>query len=207
MSNGFAEAAAQIHAQTADFKQAEAIRGASPADLGQQVAAGVGAAPPGTTGVDVAELLAFVQQLQARVEAVEAERAAEKTAGLPDVVVRAEQILADLQHRHGALSAASPLQGAVDRAGALLDAAKAAVDSGDSTELLSLAGALEKHLARVAGPAASADISYARQLVGEDLVDAAANLRKPSNVVAGSVVSRSDAPVPRKLGPVVHTFS
>jgi hypothetical protein len=205
--SAYDEVAARIAAQS-ELGQAAPLQGQAPDALGQQVAAGVaGAAPPGTTGVDVAELLAFVQQLQARVEAVEAERAAEKTAGLPDVVVRAEQILADLQHRHGALSAASPLQGAVDRAGALLDAAKAAVDSGDSSELLSLAGALEKHLGRVAGPAASADISYARQLVGEDLVEAAANLRKPSSVVAGSVVSRSDAPVPRKLGPVVHTFS
>jgi hypothetical protein len=183
-------AAQQIGAQ-AELRNVQPLQGAPDASLGAQ-AAEAGAA---VTSVDAEQLLALVQTLQARVEAVEAERAAERTAGLPDVVIRAEQILADLTHRHGALSVASPLQGAVDRAAALVGAAKAAVTSGSTAELLSLAAALEKNLARVAPAAASADVSYALQLVGEDLPEAAANIRGPAPA----------APVPAPAAAPVYT--
>lgn len=167
-----AAARAQIAAQQ-ELGRTAPMDDAAPGELGQQVAS----SGAGATDVDVQALLAQLRELQGRVQSVEDERAAEKVQGLPDVVVRAEQILADLTHRHGALSAGSPLGDIVDRAGALVEAARGAVESGDSGELLTLAGALGKRLARVASAAASADISFARQLVDEDLPEAAAAIR------------------------------
>ena len=202
MSTPDAAARQQIAAQ-AELGSAAPFGGATPQQAGQQMAeAGAGA-----TSVDTDALFALIKSLQDRVQTVEDERAAERTQGLPDVVVRAEQILADLTHRHGALSAASPLSGAVDRAGKLVDAARAAVDSGDAGELLTLAAALGKHLARVGPAAASADVSYSRQLVDEDLPEAAAAIRGPSNSPAGLVphAAAASRPAPAR-GPVVHTF-
>lgn len=203
MSTPSAAAAEAIRRQS-ELRSTAPFGGATPAQAGQQLAAG-GA---GTTSVDPDQLLALVQQLQERVQQVEDERAAERTAGLPDVVVRAEQILADLTHRHGALSAASPLEPAVARARALVDAARAAVESGDTGELLTLAGALGKHLARVAPMAASADVSYSLQLVEEDLPEAAAGIRGPAlpGAVPGQVPHpAAQTPAPAR-GPVTHTF-
>jgi hypothetical protein len=183
--------AAQIAAQS-ELGQAAAQ---PPQAMAAQVAAGVAAATvPGVTSVDPAQLLAIVQQLQAQVESMAEERAAEKTAHLPGIVQVANTILADLTSRDSALGSNSRvLEPAVAKAKALADAASAAASSGDVSELVTLGAALERHLARVGPSAASADVSYAQQLVGEDLPEAAANLRKPK-AAAGQ-------------GPVKHTFN
>lgn len=201
MSTPNAAAADAIRGQ-AELRSTAPFGGATPEQAGQQlITSGAGA-----TSVDAEQLLALVRQLQSRVQQVEDERAAERTAGLPDVVVRAEQILADLTHRHGALSAASPLAPAVERAAKLVDAARAAVESGSTGELLTLADALGRHLARVAPAAASADVSYAAQLVSEDLPEAAAAIRGPSAAPAGQVPhAAAQTPAPAR-GPVTHTF-
>lgn len=204
MSTPDEAARAQIAAQ-AELRSTAPFGGATSEQAGQQLAS----SGAGATEVDAAALLALVQQLQDTVTRIEDERAAERTAGLPDVVVRAEQILADLQHRHGALSAGSPLAPAVERAGKLVDAARSAVESGDPAELLTLAGALAKHLARVSSAASSADISYALQLADTDLPEAAAAIRAPSAAPAGRVphaaAQRPQQPAPAR-GPVTHTF-
>jgi hypothetical protein len=198
MSTGFDEAEAQIRGQAADFRSTTTNTAIPQAPL----------ADASATSVDVAQLLAMVQALQARVDQSDAQRAAEQTAGQPGVVTIAEDLLADLTHRHGALGTRSPLGPAVEKAGALADAAKAAADSGDTTDLLSLAGALEKHLTRVAPAAASADISVARQMVGEDLPEAAAALHKPAAVPAATAAP-AQAPAAAATpasGPVTHKF-
>jgi hypothetical protein len=191
---GFAEAAAQIRGQH-ELAGSSPLQGQTSEDVGRQAQA----AGAEVTGVNVEELFAFIRQLQERVEAVEAERAQERKGTSPGIVAKAEQILADLTHRHGALGQASVLGDAVDKAARLVEAAKAADDSGDGTAVTSLAGALGKHLSRVASAASSADISYARQLVEEDLPEIVADLKPRPSVVQGDVLSRSDAKVPRKL--------
>jgi hypothetical protein len=159
---------AQAIAGQAELGQAAPMAAADPAELGQQVADG-GA---GATAVDTDQLLAMLADLQKRVAGVEAERAAERTAGKPGIVATAELVLAHLAHRHGALSAGSPLGPAVEKAGALVEAAKSAAESGSGDEVGQLAGALAAHLARVSGAAASADTSYPHQLLTEDLPEA-----------------------------------
>jgi hypothetical protein len=169
---------------------ASALRGQSPADLGQQVAAGVASSTPGVTSVDAAQLLALVQQMQARLEAVEAERAAEKREGLPSIVAQAELIYAHLAHRNSALAGAGDLADITDRAAGLVDAARSAAASGDASEAVILAGALARRLSRASAPV---DVSYPLQLLQEDFPETAAALRKPAAAGAGP-------------GPVVHTF-
>jgi hypothetical protein len=192
---GFAEAAAQIRGQQ-ELAGAEPLQGQAPADVGQQAVA-AGAA---VTHVDTDELLAYIRDLQGRVEAVEAERAAEKKAGVPSVVAWAEQIASDLAGRHAALSANKVLGPAVEKAGKLVEIARAAAESGDGTALAAAAQALSGHLGRVASAASSADISYAQQIAAEHLPDAIAELKAPPpSMLQGQVVSRRDAPPPRRL--------
>jgi hypothetical protein len=142
--------------------------------------------------VDISELLAQLQALQDRVGQVEDERAAERVKGQPGIVQRAEQILAQLTHRHLAGSEASALAGAVDRAGKLVEAAKAAADSGDAGEALTLAAALSRHLTRVGPAAASVDVSYPQQLLDEDFPEAAAAVRPPKAAPAAGAPKPAD---------------
>jgi hypothetical protein len=180
--------AAQIGAQ-AELGQASALQGQDPAALGQQVAAGV-ASSPGVTSVDASQLLALVQQMQARLETVEAERAAEKRTGLPSIVQQAELIYAHLAHRNSALAGVGALADITAKAATLVDAAKSAATSGDASEAITLAGALARRLSRASAPV---DVSYPLQLLEEDFPETAAALRKPATAAAGP-------------GPVVHTF-
>lgn len=169
-----AAARQQIQGQ-AELGQAAPMASADPGQLGQHVAeSGAGA-----QATDVDALMAELHKLQQRVATVEDERAAERVKDKPGIVQRAEQILAQLTHRHGAGSDYSVLGGAVDRAAALLEASKSAVDSGDPAEALDLAGALSKHLARVGPAAASVDVSYPQQLLEEDFPESAQTVRKP----------------------------
>jgi hypothetical protein len=170
-----AAARQQIQGQ-AELGQAAPMHNADAGDLGQQVAA----SGAGAQATDVEALLAELRKLQDRVATVEDERAAERVKDKPGIVQRAEQILAQLAHRHGAGSDYSVLGGAVERAEALVEAAKAAVDSGDPAEAIDLAGALSKHLARVGPAAASVDVSYPQQLLDEDFPESAAAVRKPA---------------------------
>jgi hypothetical protein len=195
--------AAQIGAQS-ELGHARPLGGQAPDALGEQVAQGVAASPQGITSVDPEQLLAIVQQLQQQVQDMADERAAEKTAHLPGVVQVAKSILDDLTLRDSALGSNSRvLEPAVAKAKALADAASAAADSGDITELVTLGRALESHLARGANAANSADISYMQQLGGEDLPEAAATMPKPARVPAAAQPSQA---TPAR-GPVVHTFN
>jgi hypothetical protein len=199
MSTGFDEAAAQIRAQAADVRTSAASSAVAPSSV----------ADASATSVDIGALLKQVQALQARVDQDQAQRAAEQSAGQPGVVSRAEDLLADLVGRHGALGARSPLQPAVDKATALVEAAKTAADSGDTTDLLSLAGALEKHLTRMAPAAASAGLGHAIQLVGEDLPEAASALRAQLAAAAPATAAPAQDPAAATpaSGPVTHTFN
>jgi hypothetical protein len=159
--------------------QAELGSATGPQASEAQIGADAVAAGAGAQEVDVKALLAQLQALQARVETVESERASEKTDSLPSVVQQAQLFYDQLSHRHQALSAGSLLGDVVAQAGDLVDEAKAAVDSGSGDKLLTLAGAISKGLARLANASASADLSYPRQILDEDLPTSAAEL-KPS---------------------------
>jgi len=128
---------------------------------------------------------------------VEAEREAERAAGKPSLVTMAELIAAHIAHRAGALGKGSVLDDLVPKGEALADAASRATETGDASELGQLAAALGSRLARVAGLAASADVSYPLQLLTEDLPELIAAVRPHQNV-AGQVVASSTAPAAQR---------
>lgn len=195
MSTGFDQAAAQIRSQS-ELAGSSPLGSQDPGQLGQQAAA-EGAQ---VTNVDVDELFAYIRDLQSRVEAVEAERAAERKGTRPGIVEVAENLKAQIEHRHGALGAHNPiLKDAVDLAGKIAEAAATAAETGVPGEILSLAGALASKLTRLSSGAASADVSYPLQLATEDLPEIAADLRARGSVVQGQVVSSHTAAPPRKL--------
>jgi hypothetical protein len=149
--------------------------------------------------IDADELLSYIRSLEARVQQVEDERAQERDAGKPDLVQTAELILGHVAHRASALGKGSVLDALVPKAADLVEAAKRAVDTGDGSEVSSMAGALAAGITRVASAAASADVSYPLQLVAEDLPAVVAKLRK-SSTVRGEVLSSHTAAPARQLG-------
>ena len=195
MSTGFDEAAAQIRGQS-ELAGSSPMGSASPAGLGAQAHA-QGAQ---VTSVDTDELFAYIRDLQERVEAVEAERAAERRGTRPSIVAVAENLKAQIDHRHAALGSNNTvLKDAADLAGKIVEAAGTAAEKGVPGELLSLAGALAAKLTRVSPAAASADLSYPLQLATEDLPETAADLKEKRGTVQGQVVSSHTAAPPRKL--------
>lgn len=197
-----AEAAAQQIQGQAELGSAATSPGAPDAVVGQQLAA----AGAGATDIDVAALLAQLNALQSTVAGMQAAQAAAGASDQPGIVQRAEDLLADLTHRNGALGARSALGPAVEKAAALVESAKSAAESGDTSEFLTLAGALGKHLARVSPAAASADISYARQLVDEDIPEAAAAVKPAAAPAATAAPAQAPAAAAPARGPVTHTF-
>jgi hypothetical protein len=172
-----------------------AMHDTSEAELGRQAAA----AGATVTNVDVDELFAYIRDLQARVEAVEADREAERRAGKPDLVTTAELIQGHIAHRARALGQGGVLDQFLAKADALVDAAKRAAETGDGGEVRDMASALGAGIARVAGLAASADVSYPLQLITEDLPEVLAGLHK-STTIAGQVISSHTAPPRRAVG-------
>ena len=171
------------------------LGGADADELGRQaVTAGAS-----SNHIDAEELLSYIRGLEARVQGIEAERQAERDAGKPDLVQTAELILGHIAHRASALGKGSVLDALVPKAQALVEAAKRAVDTGDGSEVSSMAGALTAGITRVASAAASADVSYPLQLVAEDLPEVVARLRK-SSTVRGEVLASHTAPPARQLG-------
>lgn len=166
-----AEVRRQIGAQE-ELGGQTAMQDQAPADVGQQMAS----AGAGATSVDVAALLEQLQALQQSVEQMQAERSAErKAAAVPGLIHATKTLHADLAHRAGA-DGTGLLDEAVSRAAELAGAAEEAVESGVTSKVHALAVSLAAHLDRLASLAAHVDISYARQLAGEDVTHAAATL-------------------------------
>jgi hypothetical protein len=182
-----AKARRQVQEQQGDLPSTQVMGGQDPSALGRRVHD----AGAQVTGVDAGELLSYIRDLEKRVQNVEAERQAERTAGKPGVVLVAQNLVDQLRHRHEALGGSPVLKDALDLAVKVADAAATAVDTGSGAELLSLTGALAAKLTRVATAAASADISYPLQIASEDLPEAAAGIRRSSGMLQGQVVSSS----------------
>jgi hypothetical protein len=190
-------AAEQIGAQ-GELADSAPMGGRNPAELGAQAQA----AGAQVTGIDADELLSYIRDLESRVQAVEAERQAERDSGKPDLVTAAELLHGHIAHRSEAIGGkGSVLAPFVDKAKALVEAAGRAVESGDGSEVRDMASSLASGLARVASAAASADVSYPVQLAAEVLPDVLSSLRKrPAAQASAQVLSRSDAPVRPALG-------
>jgi hypothetical protein len=193
MTTGYAEAAQQIAGQR-EIAGGGPLAAASDQQLGQ-AALDAGA---GATSVDANELLAYIRGLEARVEAVEAERQAERDAGKPDLVTMAEILSQHIAHRASALGKGGVLDPFIAKGQALVDAAKRAAESGDGSEVSSMLGSLAAGLTRIAGAAASADVSYPIQLAAETLPEIVSALKAHPKATA-QVLSRTDAPPRRGL--------
>jgi len=165
-------AARQAVQGQAELGQAAPMNSTPETQVGQQLAdSGAGA-----TEVDVAGLQAQLAAFQQRLDAMDTAAAAASRTDQPGIVQRAELILAQLTHRHGAGSNASVLGDAVTKAEALVEAAKAGAESGDPAESLTLADALSRHLARVSR-GGNVDVSYPQQLLDEDFPESAASVK------------------------------
>jgi hypothetical protein len=114
--------------------------GADPGQLAADLAAKQAAAPSGVTSVDPQVLIDAIEQLQARVQAMEAEKAA--GSGRHPLLTTVEQLEAFVAHGH---SDTAGHQLALD----LVDAAGNAVDKGGNlTEVEKLSARLSKWLHR-----------------------------------------------------------
>jgi len=192
-------AARQAVQGQAELGQAAPMNSTPETQVGQQLAdSGAGA-----TEVDVAGLQAQLAAFQQRLDAMDTAAAAASRTDQPGIVQRAELILAQLTHRHGAGSNASVLGDAVTKAEALVEAAKAGAESGDPAESLTLADALSRHLARVSR-GGNVDVSYPQQLLDEDFPESAASVKggtkgkqSPAPQNAGQD-NKAPAPAPAK---------
>ena len=147
----FAAAASQIREGTP----------ASPGTLPPEsaVAAGAAASGLGATEVDVDKLLAGINSLQARVAALEAEKAAGR--GMP--LVGAAESLRDLFTTHAKHNPQTDLSTGTRLADDVVDAAGNAVKAGDVSVLRSVTEKMARYLKRVdPGPG---DHHYFRQAV------------------------------------------
>lgn len=150
----------------------------------------------GATGVDTAQLLAAIRQMQARVETLEAE----KRAGSAPALVSTAESLRDLLKLH---AAGDPAHADVLRyADDLVDAATNTVTSGDTGPVISIGAKIWKWLRRNhPGPGENAYYRQAVDFAGphlEDAVDAfeppvrsaapaLGSSRPPAQVVQGNV--------------------
>lgn len=154
--------------------------------LGAQVAAGQAAAgvSMGATDVDVSQLLAAIQQMQARVETLEEEKRAQHA---PALVGTAES-LRDLLKLH---SAGDPAHADVLRhAEDLVDAANNTVKSGDTGPVTAIAAKIEKWLRRNhPGPGENAYYRQALDFAGPHLEDAVDSFEPPQRSAAPALGS------------------
>ena len=187
-----AAAAAQIAAGAAGIPSAPPEQ-----DIASELAARQAAHPAGITDVDIPAMLAMIQGLQARVDSMEADRAA---GNAPPVKATAETIR-DLLTAHANHNPGADFTAVKGLADDLVDAAGNAADSGDGAALTAVAGKLERAVAKVhPGPG---DHHYLTQALGfirdhlPDVVDrlvppvrpaaAVGSGRAPAKVIAGSV--------------------
>ena len=146
------------------------------ADLAADLAAKQAGAPSGITSVDVDKLLAGIDALQKRVQALEAEKA----TGAAVPVVGAAEALRDLI----AAAAAHDRQGrdhseALALADDAVDAARNSADSGDAGPLTEITGKVSRALHRLhPGPGDHHYYQQALTFADSHLPDAAAQLVK-----------------------------
>jgi hypothetical protein len=149
-------------AQAAELLRAQGAPTVTPPpedDMARDLAARQAAGPAGITDVDVAALIAGIQALQSRVDALEAEKAA--GAALP--VAETAKALRDLIATHAAHTRGTDHAGLLRLADDAVDAAGNAADSGDGTLVRQIAGKIARALAKVnPGPG---DHHYYRQAV------------------------------------------
>lgn len=156
------------------------------AEVAAQLAAGQAASPGGVTETDVAKLVAGMATMQARLDALEEERA----AGAAVPVQATAEALRDILRLHDSQSSADHGD-ALRLADDAVDAAKNAAESGDGSQVHVIAGKLARALKR-ADPGAG-DHHWYRQAIGfaeVHLPDAADQLvPKRTAVASGSTAA------------------
>jgi hypothetical protein len=160
------------------------------ADMASVLAAKQASAPAGLTSVDIDKLLAGIAKLQARVDALESEKA----AGLAVPVTGTAEAMRDLIKTHAAHYPRTDHAAVLALADDTVDAAGNAAQSGDGAVVTQLAARLARALRKVdPGPG---DHHYFRQALGfaeVHLPDAAADL-KPAQQPAAGAISSDRAP-------------
>lgn len=159
-----------VHDQIAAGLGPQDTSGGTSDDLGAQVAAAGG----GAQEVDPVELLRQIQQLQARLDAADAEKKAES---VPEIVDKAQALAGHLQVKADTNPAIAASQHNYDPglelAGRLVDAAKSVQDDPSAARTVShVAGQIGTWLARIDRRHASQDYSYLIDLA-EDVADLA----------------------------------
>ncbi len=164
-----------------------------------EVAANLAAAgvPAGLTDVDVSKLLAGIQALQDRVDALEAEKA----SGAAVPVLNTAEALRDLIATHAAHSPGTDHSDVLRLADDAVDAARNAADSGDGSLVTQIAGKISRALHRVdPGPGMHHYFAQALGFADVHLPDAAAQLAvKPKTSAA---IGSDRGPVPVVQGSV-----
>lgn len=169
---------------------AEQLRSAPPpavspppeSQVAAQLAARQSAAPAGITEVNVDKLLAGIAALQARVESLEAEKAAGNAAPVKGNA----EVMRDLIKVHAAHNPATDHGDVLRLADDLVDAAGNAAESGDGGIIHELAQKMERALLRVhPGPGDHSYFGQALDFAKYHMHDAADQLvRKPPPAVA-----------------------
>lgn len=171
----------------------------SEAEMAAGLAAKQSAAPSGVTDVDAAQLLAIIQQLQARVDSLEDDKA----KGTPAPVVGTAETIRDLLKVHAAHNPQTDHAPVLALADDAVDAAGNALESGDGGELRKIGDRLVRAIRKIhPGPG---DHHYLNQALGfaeDHLPDAIDSLqpkrertpaaalgsdRAPARVISGSV--------------------
>lgn len=190
-----AAAADQLRAQ-ADVNPG--VAPPSEADVAADLAAKQSAGPAGVTDVDVQALLAGIRALQARVDALEDEKAAGNAAP----VVGTAETIRDLLRVHAAHNPKTDHAPVLALADDAVDAAGNAVESGDGGELSKIGARLVRAIRKIhPGPG---DHHYLNQALGfaedhlpdaidaleprrADPIAAIGSDRAPAKVIPGSV--------------------
>jgi hypothetical protein len=159
----------------------------SEAEVAASLAARQAAGPAGLTGADVDQLLAGIKALQARVDALESEKA----AGAAVPAVSGAETMRDLIRTHAAMNPGTDHGDLIRLADDAVDAAGNAAESGQGSELAKIAARVARALHKVhPGPG---DHHYWRQALGfaeVHLPDAAdALVPRPQQAPAGAVSS------------------
>lgn len=156
-----------------------------------EVAAGLAArqsaAPAGITSVDAEKLMAAMAAMQARLDALEAEKRAGATVPLKSEA----EVMRDLIRVHAAHNPGTDHAGVLRLADDAVDAAGNAADSGDGSIVHDLAGKLERALVKVhPGPGDHHYFAQALDFARFHLPEAAARVpRKPDREPAAAVSS------------------
>lgn len=183
-------------AAAADQLRAKPAPGVTPPDetsLAAELAARQAAAPAGVTDVDVAKLLELIQGMQARVDALEAEKA----SGAAVPVLGTAEALRDLIAVHAAHSPGADHGDVLRLADDAVDAARNAADTGDGSLVVQISQKIARALAKV--HPGGGDHHYFRQALGfaeVHLPDAAAQLvPRPAKPSAELTSTRGSVPV------------